>query len=100
MATKKTGGSSRNGRDSAGRRHGLKRGNQQIVLAGNILVRQCGKKFRAGDNVKRGKDDTLYSTVTGVMEITRVSYQDRNLKNKKGIRRYISVQPVEVKEQG
>ena len=99
MATKKSGGSTRNGRDSESKRLGLKRGNQQIVLAGNILVRQRGKKFRAGENVIRGKDDTLHAAVTGVMTISKRAFQDRNLKNKKGIRRYISVQPV-VADQG
>ena len=95
MATKKAGGSTRNGRDSIGKRLGLKKGNNQVVIQGNILVRQRGKKFRAGANVARGKDDTLYTTVTGVMTITKRVHQDPHLKNKRVVRRYVTVTPLE-----
>jgi large subunit ribosomal protein L27 len=65
MAHKKAGGSSRNGRDSKGRRLGVKRFGGESVLAGNILVRQRGTKFHAGDNVGTGKDHTLFAKATG-----------------------------------
>jgi large subunit ribosomal protein L27 len=65
MAHKKAGGSSRNGRDSAGRRLGVKKFGGEMVLAGNILVRQRGTKFFAGDNVGMGKDHTLFATAEG-----------------------------------
>jgi len=65
MAHKKGGGSSRNGRDSAGRRLGVKRFGGELVTAGSILVRQRGTVFHPGDNVGRGRDDTLYARVTG-----------------------------------
>ena len=65
MAHKKAGGSSRNGRDSIGRRLGVKRFGGEIVLAGNILVRQRGTKFHAGDNVGIGKDHTLFAKAAG-----------------------------------
>ncbi len=65
MAHKKAGGSSRNGRDSAGRRLGVKRYEGQIVLAGNILVRQRGTKFYPGKNVGMGRDHTLFAMQPG-----------------------------------
>jgi large subunit ribosomal protein L27 len=65
MAHKKSGGSSRNGRDSAGRRLGVKKYGGEIVLAGNILVRQRGTTFYPGDNVGMGRDHTLFATVQG-----------------------------------
>ena len=65
MAHKKAGGSSRNGRDSAGRRLGVKRYGGQTVLAGNILVRQRGTKFHPGANVGIGTDHTLFAKVAG-----------------------------------
>jgi len=65
MAHKKAGGSSRNGRDSQAQRLGVKRFAGQQVLAGNILVRQRGTQFHAGNNVAKGKDDTLYATADG-----------------------------------
>jgi large subunit ribosomal protein L27 len=76
MAHKKAGGSSRNGRDSAGQRLGVKRFGGQEVLAGNILVRQRGTKFHAGKNVGMGRDHTLFATATGVVKFTRKS-EDR-----------------------
>ena len=65
MAHKKGGGSSKNGRDSAGQRLGIKRFAGQLVSAGEILVRQRGTKFHPGLNVGRGKDDTLYARAEG-----------------------------------
>ncbi len=67
MAQKKAGGSSRNGRDSAGRRLGVKRTDGQFVRAGNILVRQRGTPIRPGENVGIGKDHTLFAMVDGVV---------------------------------
>lgn len=68
MAHKKAGGSSRNGRDSAGRRLGVKRYAGEIVLSGNILVRQRGTKYYPGRNVGLGKDHTLFATADGIVE--------------------------------
>lgn len=68
MAQKKAGGSSRNGRDSAGRRLGVKRNNGEFVRAGNILVRQRGTPISAGENVGMGKDHTLFAMVDGVVK--------------------------------
>ena len=65
MAHKKAGGSSRNGRDSAGRRLGVKKFGGQEAIAGNILVRQRGTKFYPGRNVGMGKDHTLFALVDG-----------------------------------
>jgi len=67
MAHKKAGGSSRNGRDSAGRRLGVKKFGGEAVLAGNILVRQRGTKFYPGPNVGIGKDHTLFALTTGTV---------------------------------
>lgn len=84
MAHKKAGGSSRNGRDSAGRRLGVKKYGGETVLAGNILVRQRGTKWRPGNNVGLGKDHTIFATIDGV-----VSFQ-----TKAGGRTYVSVHPA------
>ena len=65
MATKKAGGSSRNGRDSAGRRLGVKKYGGELVRPGNILVRQRGTKFYPGENVGIGKDHTLFALIEG-----------------------------------
>ncbi|TRD10529.1 50S ribosomal protein L27 [Erythrobacter insulae] len=67
MAHKKAGGSSRNGRDSAGRRLGVKKFGGQDVIGGNIIVRQRGTKFYAGSNVGMGKDHTLFALGEGVV---------------------------------
>jgi large subunit ribosomal protein L27 len=67
MAHKKGQGSSRNGRDSNGQRRGVKRYGGQVVIAGNILVRQCGTKFHPGRNVGQGKDYTLFALVDGTV---------------------------------
>lgn len=65
MAQKKAGGSTKNGRDSAGRRLGVKRYGGQMVLAGNIIVRQRGTKYKPGKNVGIGKDHTIYALLDG-----------------------------------
>ena len=65
MAHKKAGGSSRNGRDSAGRRLGVKKFGGEIVISGNIIVRQRGTKFHPGSNVGIGKDHNLFATTDG-----------------------------------
>ncbi len=67
MATKKGGGSTRNGRDSEGRRLGVKKYGSESVISGNILVRQRGTKFFAGTNVGMGKDHTLFATAEGTV---------------------------------
>lgn len=79
MATKKAGGSSRNGRDSAGRRLGAKKSDGQAVLAGNIIYRQRGTKIHAGKNVGMGKDHTLFALTSGKVEF--VSKRDHKLVN-------------------
>jgi large subunit ribosomal protein L27 len=71
MAHKKGQGSSRNGRDSAGKRHGVKRYDGQVVRAGNILVRQLGTLIHPGNNVGTGKDWTLFALVDGVVKYER-----------------------------
>jgi large subunit ribosomal protein L27 len=85
MAHKKGQGSSRNGRDSNAQRLGVKRFAGQIVPGGSILVRQRGTRFFPGDNVGRGKDDTLYARVAGI-----VRFRERGRQG-----RVISVEPVE-----
>jgi large subunit ribosomal protein L27 len=84
MAHKKAGGSSRNGRDSAGRRLGLKSTGGKIVLAGNILARQRGTKWHAGRNVGTGKDHTLFALIDGKVRFATKA---------KG-RTYVSVVPM------
>jgi large subunit ribosomal protein L27 len=68
MAHKKAGGSSRNGRDSAGRRLGVKKFGGEIVLPGNIIVRQRGTKFHPGLNVDMGRDHTLFAKANGAVK--------------------------------
>ena len=84
MAHKKAGGSSRNGRDSAGRRLGVKLFGGQLAIPGNIIVRQRGTTWFPGDNVGMGKDHTLFATIEG-----KVTFK----KGLKG-RTFISVLPV------
>ena len=84
MAQKKAGGSSRNGRDTAGRRLGVKKFGAEEVVAGNILVRQRGTKFHPGANVGMGKDHTLFAKTDGRIEF----------KHSSGGRTYISVKPA------
>ena len=86
MAHKKGQGSVKNGRDSESKRLGLKRADGQVLPAGNILVRQRGTKIHPGNNVGRGKDDTLFAMIDGVVKFER--------KDKK--RKQVSVYPKEV----
>lgn len=72
MAHKKGGGSSRNGRDSKSKRLGVKKFAGEIVLSGNILVRQRGTKIKPGDNVGVGRDYTLFATKNGTVEYSRL----------------------------
>jgi large subunit ribosomal protein L27 len=71
MAHKKAGGSSRNGRDSAGRRLGVKKYGGELVIPGNIIVRQRGTKVHPGDNVGMGKDHTLFARAGGQVRFHR-----------------------------
>lgn len=71
FAHKKGVGSSRNGRDSESKRLGVKRADGQFVLSGNILIRQRGTKIHPGVNVGRGKDDTLFATIDGIVKFER-----------------------------
>ena len=77
MATKKAGGSTRNGRDSEAKRLGVKRFGGESVLAGSIIVRQRGTKFHAGTNVGMGKDHTLFATADGKVQFERKGDQNR-----------------------
>lgn len=77
MATKKAGGSSKNGRDSEGRRLGVKKYGGEAVLAGNIIVRQRGTKVRGGENVGMGTDHTLFALKPGTVRFYR-GYKNRN----------------------
>lgn len=72
MATKKAGGSTSNGRDSIGRRLGVKLYHGQEAKAGSILIRQRGQKFRAGENVGMGRDHTLFAKQAGIVQMTRL----------------------------
>ncbi|TAL42318.1 MAG: 50S ribosomal protein L27 [Methylovulum sp.] len=85
MAHKKAGGSTRNGRDSNAQRLGVKRFGGELVGAGNIIVRQRGTHFHAGDNVGCGKDHTLFATAEG-----KVIFQVKGPKNRK----FVSVVPA------
>jgi len=71
MAHKKAGGSSRNGRDSAGRRLGVKKYGGQVVIPGNIIIRQRGTKYHPGENVGIGKDHTIFATTEGEVKFLR-----------------------------
>jgi large subunit ribosomal protein L27 len=84
MAHKKAGGSAKNGRDSRAKRLGVKKYGGQTVNAGSILVRQRGTPIKAGLNVGRGRDDTLFAEISGIVE-----YQDRGTKGK-----VVSVHPA------
>jgi large subunit ribosomal protein L27 len=90
MAHKKGGGSSRNGRDSNSQRLGVKRYAGQLVLSGNILVRQHGTRIKPGLNVKVGKDDTLFAVTDGVVQFETLP----------GGRKMVSIVPVEEIEAG
>ena len=84
MAHKKAGGSSRNGRDSAGRRLGVKKFGGESVLAGNIIVRQRGTKVNPGHNVGMGKDHTLFALVEGKVDF----------REKSGGKMFVNVTPM------
>ena len=84
MAHKKAGGSSRNGRDSAGRRLGIKKFGGEIVVPGNIICRQRGTKWWPGENVGMGKDHTIFATAEGRVQF-RKGFQGRT---------FISVTPA------
>ncbi len=71
MATKKAGGSSKNGRDSAGRRLGIKKYGGQLVIPGNIIARQRGTKWHPGNNVGIGKDHTIFSLIDGHVKFSK-----------------------------
>ncbi|OFW80520.1 MAG: 50S ribosomal protein L27 [Alphaproteobacteria bacterium RIFCSPLOWO2_01_FULL_40_26] len=77
MATKKAGGSSRNGRDSAGRRLGIKKYGGESVEAGNIIARQRGTKWHPGKNVGIGKDHTIFAKIAGVVKFIQSSRKNR-----------------------
>jgi len=79
FAHKKGVGSTRNGRDSEAKRLGVKRGDGQYVLAGNIIVRQRGTKIHPGTNVGKGKDDTLFAKMDGYVEFRRVGKTGRRV---------------------
>ncbi len=82
MAHKKAGGSSRNGRDSEGRRLGVKKYGGELVIPGNIIIRQRGTKFHPGDNVGIGRDHTIFATAEGKVKFQR----------KAGKRTFVSVE--------
>ena len=84
MAHKKAGGSSRNGRDSAGRRLGIKKFGGEAVIPGNIIVRQRGTKWHPGDNVGMGKDHTIFAKVAGSVQFRK----------SRGDRTFVSVMPA------
>jgi len=86
MAQKKAGGSSRNGRDSAGRRLGVKKYGGENVISGNIIIRQRGTKFHPGENVGLGKDHTIFAVTEGKVEFSR----------RRGGRTYVSVVPADM----
>jgi large subunit ribosomal protein L27 len=88
MAHKKAGGSSRNGRDSEGRRLGVKKFGGEFVIGGNIIARQRGTKWHPGANVGIGKDHTLFALVAGQVEF----------KSKSNGRAYVSVVPAQAAE--
>ena len=71
MSTKKGGGSSRNGRDSDGKRLGVKKFGGETVIAGNILARQRGTRFHPGNNVGMGRDHTLFALIDGTVEFQK-----------------------------
>ena len=84
MAHKKAGGSSRNGRDSAGRRLGIKKFGGETVLAGNIIVRQRGTKVNPGQNVGMGKDHTLFALIEG-----KIAFREKS-----GGKMFVAVEPM------
>jgi large subunit ribosomal protein L27 len=87
MASKKAGGSSRNGRDSAGRRLGVKKYGGQTVDAGNIIVRQRGTQWHPGKNVGIGKDHTIFAKIEGIVTFVKSARKNRT---------FIDVNPIAV----
>lgn len=81
MATKKAGGSSKNGRDSAGRRLGIKKYGGESVISGNIIARQRGTKWHPGTGVGMGTDHTIFAVVDGVVEFVRAGKNNRTYIN-------------------
>ena len=77
MASKKAGGSSRNGRDSAGRRLGVKKFGGESVAAGNIILRQRGTKWHPGKNVGLGTDHTIFAKIAGIVQFAKSGRNDR-----------------------
>jgi len=95
MAHKKAGGSTSNGRDSQGQRLGVKKYGGEYAKSGNILVRQRGTAINAGNNVMRGKDDTLFATTTGI-----VRFMDRRMRSFTGkfkMKKFVNIEPIETK---
>lgn len=93
MSHKKAGGSTKNGRDSRSKRLGVKLFGGQKAVAGNVLIRQKGNKFFAGDNVGTGKDFTLFALADGVVEFTekrQKKYNGRVYRNK-----FVNIKPVQ-----
>jgi len=88
MAHKKAGGSSRNGRDTAGRRLGVKKFGGEAVIPGNIIIRQRGTKWHPGENVGIGRDHTIYALVDGNVKFSA----------RRGGRTYVSVNPAQAAE--
>ena len=84
MAHKKAGGSSRNGRDTVGRRLGVKKFGGEAVIPGNIIIRQRGTKWHPGENVGIGKDHTIFATIEGAVKFS----------TGRGGRQYVSVEPA------
>ena len=94
MAHVKAGGSTKNGRDSNGQRLGVKKYAGEKVKIGNIIVRQRGTKIRAGENVKVGKDDTLYAIANGIVKFTNKRIITFSGKHK--MAKYVNVIPQEI----
>jgi len=91
MAHKKAGGSTRNGRDSNPKYLGVKRYGGQVVKAGEILVRQRGTRFHAGEGVGLGRDHTLYACISGIVTFTTKGIKQRQ---------YVGIAPVEAQQEG
>lgn len=85
MATKKAGGSSKNGRDSESKRLGVKKYGSELVKAGDIIVRQRGTKWHPGKNTGIGKDHTIFAKISGVVNFVRTGYKNRT---------FIEIKPV------
>jgi len=95
MAHKKAGGSTSLGRDSQGQRLGVKLFGGQLAKAGSIIVRQRGTKFHPGENVRQGKDDTLYAQVTGQVQFSQK--KRKRFDGKLKLTKFVNVLPVKEK---